>query len=282
MRVNDGDVAAGAASAGAMQALTRRVIAQRAERYPDAGPDLRRAATARFRREPQRLLVAYAHVLPGRASEAISAVQSFARPRGMQVLWNVLPQLEGETELPGALAATGFTRTEHLLLMGHMGEVKGPRNPAVSVERITSWDEMLAYERGSRIAFFNDSFPAAEVVRMRATDRWHAQQVRWCDYYSARVNGEIVGGCYFTCYEDVPTIMGVYTLPALRGRGVATTMLATVLSGLHAQRHTATCLFVRHDNPAQSVYRTLGFVPLCDEDTWLWDPWESGDVTLTW
>jgi predicted GNAT family acetyltransferase len=81
-----------------------------------------------------------------------------------------------------------------------------------------------------------------------------------------------VAGLYVTRYEEVPTIMGVYTTADVRGSGVATALLSHVVTDLASTGYPDCCLFVRYGNPAERVYRRLGFVPLVDEDTYIWEP----------
>jgi predicted GNAT family acetyltransferase len=81
------------------------------------------------------------------------------------------------------------------------------------------------------------------------------------------VAGRLVGGCYYTQYEIVPTIMGVYTIPAAQRQGVASALLAYVVGELLASGQHVCCLYVRHGNPAAQLYAHLGFMPLFDEYT---------------
>ena len=69
--------------------IKRRVLSQRMHRYPDVGPDLAGAGTARFRQETGRLRVAFASIRPGREAIAIDQVQRFARQRGIETQWIV-------------------------------------------------------------------------------------------------------------------------------------------------------------------------------------------------
>jgi predicted GNAT family acetyltransferase len=65
----------------------------------------------------------------------------------------------------------------------------------------------------------------------------------------------------------VPTVMGVYTLPGARRRGVARTLLTRVVDEIVASRSEVCCLLVEHGNPAELLYRELGFVALADMRT---------------
>jgi len=253
---------------------TRRILYQRMQRYPDTGPDLGLTGTARFRAESGRLRVAFASLRPGTACEAADRVLRFARwQRLFEVQWVVVPQRPGEGELPSALRQTQFELSEDLLLMAHDGKVEAQVNPAVTVAPITTFEAMWHYEHGSRQSFFDESEPIDVLVEHRARERWREQEHGWSRYYQARLNGDIAGGCYISLFEDVPTLLGVYTLAGARQKGVATAMLVRAVEETIRPGHETCCLFVKHGNPAERLYRQLGFVPLVDEQTYVWHNW---------
>jgi GNAT superfamily N-acetyltransferase len=252
--------------------ITRRILRQRMGRFDDAGPDLWPAGAARYRFDDGRMRIAFASVTPGGAPLAVDLAQRYARARHLSVHWIVVPQRPGEEELPAALRSARFRVNEHLLLMARRRQPLPPARPDVIVEPITAWQAMCEYEYGSRQAFQEDPAPTHSAVTHRARERWRDQEYGWCAYYAARLDGRQVGGLYVTRYEEIPTIMGVYTVESARGRGVATALLSYVLAHLARNGIPDCCLFVRYGNPAERVYRRLGFVPLVDEDTYIWEP----------
>jgi GNAT superfamily N-acetyltransferase len=254
------------------QDVARRILAQRMSRFTDNGPDLRPMGGAHFRHEGARLRVAFASLAPRAAHEAVARVLRYAGSRGFQVHWVVVPERPGEVELPDALAAARFRPYENLLLMAHRGLIAARPNPAIAVSQITTWQAMWQYEYGSRQNFFDDPEPAPAVVSQRARDRWREHEYGWCRYYAATLGGQMAGGCYVSLFEDIPTIMGVYTVPAARRQGVATALLARTVADLTRPDREHCCLFVKRGNPAERLYRELEFVPLLHEDTYLWDP----------
>lgn len=253
--------------------IKRRVLSQRMHRFPDTGPDLAGAGAARYRQETGRLRVAFAGIRAGRETTAIERVQRFARQRGIEVHWVVVPERPGEGSLSDALHAAQFRLDENLLLMAHEGFVSAPRNPTVIVSTIESQQAMWQYEYGSRQAFFDEQYPAEAAVSQRARERWREHEHGWCRYYAAALQGHTVGGCYVSLFEEIPTILGVYTVAAARRHGVATALLERAISDLTHNNRWTSCLFVKHGNPAERLYRQLGFVPLMDEQTWVWTPW---------
>lgn len=251
--------------------LMRRVLLQRMNRFPDAGPDLLPAGGARYRMEGTRIRVGFANIHPGMAAEAVRRVLLFARARRLAVQWVVTPERPGEAELPTALADAGFILGEKLHLMAYEGLMRAHTNPRVQVTPIRTWQEMWQYEFGSRQSFFDDLAPANAIVSARARDRWREQEHGWCHYYIARIDQHIAGGCYISLFEDVPTIMGVYTNRDDRRCGVATALLVRTIADSLRPGHEATCLFVRDGNPAERLYRELGFIPLGEELTYAWN-----------
>ncbi len=249
------------------QEVTRRVVHQRLHRYTDNGPDLGAYGSARFKFDGLRLRIAFAAAQPGATDEVIARVVRFARQRGLQPQWTVMPQRVGEADFVEALPRAGFALHEALLLMAHEGYLHAPLNPMVTTRPVQSWDDMWAYEYGSRRSFFDEAYPQDVVVRQRARDRWREQEQGWCRYYIATLENRVVGGAYITLFEEIPTIMGVYTVEEARHRGVATALLAQTIGEIIRPGRDICCLFVKHGNPAEQLYRRLGFVPLVDELT---------------
>ncbi len=254
--------------------LAERILAQRVNRYMDAGPPLAPYGTARFRVDGGRLRVGYAAARPGpgQAEALVARVLRHARDRHMQVQWTVVPERLGEEHLCSALELAGFEAIEHLKLMGHRGPIVAPINPRVVVRPISTWSEMWAYEQISRQCFYDDERPSDALVTQRARERWHEQQQGWCRYFQAFVAGRLAGGCYVSVYEDVPTIMGVCTLPHERRQGVATALLVATVGSALTPYNDETCLFVERGNPAETLYRELGFFPLVETHTYAWNP----------
>ena len=252
------------------QEIARRILIQRTERYTDPGPPLGGTGAARFRIETTRVRVAYAVARPGQEGELVQAIVRYALSRHLQIYWSVVPELPGEEGVASALLAERFHMTENLLLMAHDGPIEVPVDPRVTVVPIDSWQVMWRYEFGSRRSFYDDPHPSDALVGQRAGERWREQERGWCRYFAAFLEGEQVGGCYASLYEDIPTLMGVYTLPEYRGRGIATTLLASAIADIIRPDNPVVCLYVEHGNPAERLYRQLNFVPLFNTQTFVW------------
>jgi GNAT superfamily N-acetyltransferase len=260
--------------------VLRRILKQRAIRYTEHIPALVPVGTARFRLEFDRVRLAYASVPPGQAPEAVARVVDFARQRHLQVQWLVVPQRPGEAELIPALQDSGFDLAEDLLLMAHATLKNGAasresghlsRTPAdrpgtyqTTIQPIALQNHMLAYEYGSRLCFYGEAEPVETMVSQRAVERWQEQQAGWYRYYAALDGQRLVGGCYASLFEDIPTVMGVYTMPDARRRGVAGQLVTHVVCDLAGTGRQVCCLFVERHNPAKNLYTELRFVPLVD------------------
>lgn len=247
----------------------RRILAQRVSRYGETGPDLSPIGSARFRQDGPRLLIAFAVAHPGMASAVVERVRTYARARALSLLWTVTPEAAGEEEFPAALRAAGFALDEWLILMARRGATPAPTQPVAQVTTVSTWNAMWAYEYGSRRAFYNDPRPDEGMVTARARERWRQLEQGWYRYYNALIGDRVVGGAYVTLWEDIPTIMGVYTAEEARGQGVATAVLAQVTADLARQGREMCCLYVKQGNPAQRLYRALGFVPLATEEDYV-------------
>lgn len=250
----------------------RRIDAQRAQRYPDAGPNLTSLGSARFRHEHGRVAVAYARFAPDTAPQAIRQIVTYARQLFSTITWTIT-DADGEGQ---ALAATlrghGFVREERLYLMARQGDLRARLNPAISVRPITTWAEMWAYEKGSRQSFYDDPYPDPAVVTARASERWRQQQMGWYRHYVTVLRGEYVGGLYISLWEEIPTIMGVYTNDLARHQGAATAALARVIHETVREGKRAYCLYVKEGNPARGLYEELGFQLFGAEETYTLNP----------
>lgn len=250
--------------------ITQRILDQRRHRYTDALPGLAPGGAAHYRLDGLQLRVAFATAAPGYAESLVAGVIRYCSLRGLGIQWTVMPGRTGEADLPAALLAHAFRREEAQRLMAHQGPLVVAANPRVTIHPIVTWQAMLTYEMGSRAAFFDDPHPVPAMAEHRARQRLQEQDYGWCRYYAGRLDGKTAGGCYVALYDDVPTIMGVYTVPEAQRHGVATALLAATVGGLVASGREACCLYVHQGNAAERLYRRLDFEPLLDELTFVW------------
>ncbi|HEV7129184.1 MAG TPA: GNAT family N-acetyltransferase, partial [Ktedonobacterales bacterium] len=247
--------------------IVNRIMHQRRQRFPSKVPGLGANMSAACRVDGRQLRVAFASAAPGCAAQLVAGVLDHSVRRHLDVTWTVIPTLPGESELAAALRARAFLQEEGQRMMALAGPLVVAPTPQVTIAPIRGLQAMRSYEYGSRGAFFDDPQPAPDVVERRAHERLRELESGWCRYFAAQVAGRPVGGCYYTQYEIVPTIMGVYTIPAAQRQGVASALLAYVVGELLASGQHVSCLYVRHGNPAERLYAHLGFLPLFDEYT---------------
>lgn len=247
--------------------VIRRVSEQRLQRFPNTVPGLGAAGNVPCRLDGSRLRVAFASAAPGSAPQLVARALAYCDARGYSIQWIVIPAREGEADLMSALLAHEFELEESQRLMAHEGPLAVAPNPRIAIAPITTMQAMAEYEVGSRASFFDDPHPMEVLVQRHAQERLREQQNGWYRYFASFLDGRPVGGCYYSRFEPVPTIMGVYTVPEARGHGVATALLAAVVGAILAERYQTCCLYVRIGNPAEDLYKRLGFVPLLDEFT---------------
>jgi GNAT superfamily N-acetyltransferase len=254
-----------------LTALAEAVLVQRRERMNDAGPSLRGAGTAFFQVSGGTLLVGAAQPRPGKAEELIDRVNRFARERWLAVQWTITHGRD-DPQLHAALLERQYTLRETLRLMGCIGELIPAERPApdVTVASVATLQEMQTYERISSWSFNHQQHPTLDHVLARGRERWDEQNARWYQYYLGRLRGEPVSGAYVSLWERVPTIYGVATTPPARRHGVAGHVLRLLVRDTLAMGFAWTCLYVAVGNPAELLYKSLGFTPLLEQSTYQW------------
>jgi predicted GNAT family acetyltransferase len=76
--------------------------------------------------------------------------------------------------------------------------------------------------------------------------------------------------------EELPVVVGVATLPAARGRGVATT-ITSMLTNVAVTTRGACALYADRGSQAARIYERIGYRPLFHLRAWL-RPWGGGDT----
>jgi GNAT superfamily N-acetyltransferase len=248
--------------------LIARITRQRLQRFFETVPGVERLGHVPCRPDGPQLHIAFASAQPGSALALVDAVLAYCAQQGLAVDWTVTPTRAGEAELEPPLFTRGLRVEEHQRLMAREGPITMSVVPRITVAPIDTLDAMMVYEAGSRASFFYDQAPSRDAVERRARQRFDEQACGWSRYLAVYLDHRPVGGCYYTRWEEVPTIIGVYTVPQARRQGVATALVSHVVHTLWSTGNHACCLFVRDGNPAERIYRAIGFVPLVDEYTY--------------
>lgn len=108
-----------------------------------------------------------------------------------------------------------------------------------------------------KVAFLEQQFTAQS--------RHYAQHYHDTTFDVIEVDGEPAGRLIVGRWAREIRIVDIAILPPQRGRGVGTHVLAPVLAEADA-RGVPTTIHVERQNPAQRLYRRLGFVPVADDD----------------
>ena len=171
----------------------------------------------------------------GQSPEAVARVVEFARQRHLQVQWLVVPQRPGESELIAALQDSGFDLAEDLLLMAvpleeerrARGRRRALRPTGGSTRYLPGHDPAIAHR--TRCSPTSTAVDCASTAKVTRGD--HGKPARHGALAGAAgglvsllrrcVGRRLVGGCYASLFEDIPTVMGVYTMPDVRHQGVA-------------------------------------------------------------
>lgn len=256
-----------------LQALTDAVILQRQERMIDSGPSLRGIGSAHFQHSGTLLYVGGITAKPGKEQEMVARVIRYAISHWMTISWTVIAEREDHA-IAKALQQAGFSVYESLRMMGRIGPLVEPQHHLsdIAVKPVTSIEEMQEYERISAWGFNNQTNVSREYLSLRARERWHEQQSQWYQYYAGKIQDIIISGAYVSLWERVPTIYGVVTAPTARNRGVAGQVMVRLVEDTLTRGFPWTCLYVAVGNPAEQLYRNLGYTPLLHLTTYQLSP----------
>lgn len=130
----------------------------------------------------------------------------------------------------------------------------------------------------------------AEQKNAFVTQQFEAQRLHYRKFFPRTAfdviehRGAPVGRLYVDIRDGHVHLIDIALLPQARGRGLGTALL-TALQEFARDRAMGLALFVETYNPAQRLYRRLGFTPIADhgvqiEMEWLPAPQPAGDVQL--
>ncbi|GAC1426228.1 MAG: GNAT family N-acetyltransferase [Candidatus Velthaea sp.] len=157
------------------------------------------------------------------------------------------------------LAAWGYVPVTRLaVLEREIGHAPLP-DPPIAVEPMTGrraeWIDLV-------VAASADSTPPAQVEQLRRSFALSA--TAGLLQFGARIDGRLVGGASLGMSGDIAFLMAAATLPAFRGRGVQTALIAARLQA--AQTRGATYAFMKTeiDSPAMRSAERAGFTRIYD------------------
>lgn len=132
------------------------------------------------------------------------------------------------------------------------------------------WDFLLALYASTREPeLAQTGWPAEQVRAFLATQFEHQQRHFETHFPGAHSllltrNDLPIGRLYWWESEDQSVLVDVMLVPALRGQGLGTALLTTLLDRADA-RGLPVELHVAAGNPAHRLYRRLGFIPVADK-----------------
>ncbi len=186
-------------------------------------------------------------------------VESFYAERGIAPCFKVTP-LTAPADLEGRLQAAGYrlagTRST-MLLTGPLLDPSPSQSPEISIQVARSEDDIRVFTR-TQIAGFDA--PADFEPWFLETNRRNVSRPDH-RYYIARINGEPVGvTLLLTSPPGVAGIYAVATLESMRGRGVATALMAQAVQDAHQAGHRLVSLMTDTGEYPEQFYEKLGFV----------------------
>jgi ribosomal protein S18 acetylase RimI-like enzyme len=129
---------------------------------------------------------------------------------------------------------------------------------------------VVPWDAAAKEAFLRMQFTAQD------TD-YHANYPR-ASYDLIVGGGEVLGRLYLDRGETAWLVIDIALLPEHRGRDIGTRLLAEVLAEAGAADKPVR-IYVERFNPAQNLYRRLGFRPVADQGVYLLLEWTPAQVT---
>lgn len=123
-----------------------------------------------------------------------------------------------------------------------------------------------------RIAFHLETLGAAnsDETRSAAADEIDQSFERTSLYVLSAEGNPVSCSSIIARLPDMVSVGGVWTPPALRGRGYARAIVAASLLHERSRGVQRAVLFTNHNNPAQRAYRAIGFREVGDYGLILW------------
>jgi ribosomal protein S18 acetylase RimI-like enzyme len=145
-------------------------------------------------------------------------------------------------------------------------------------ERADDADFLFALFRSSREAEFAPLTQAQRESLLRfqhqVQARDYAERFPHSEHFIVELDGQPAGRLLLNRDAGELRVVDIAVLPAMRGRGIASTVLKSLISEAEAAGIPLR-LSVWHDNPALTLYRRLGFCVRAENVTHLELEWRS-------
>lgn len=189
--------------------------------------------------------------------------------RSVPFMWVVLPS-DRPDDLSRRLRSAGLDLVEQATGMDlDLDAWQAQASPPdVEIRRATDEATLRDYETLIRTYW---SVPEEDRHHIELLNRYWTGDRSPGERYVAYLDGRPVGKL-FARHAGLPvlSIFGVAVLPEARGRGIATALMATAISD--GQARGAQQVVLQSSAMAQSLYRRMGFQPLCTLDVYATGP----------
>lgn len=173
--------------------------------------------------------------------------------------------------LDGYLLGLNFTR-QVCVAMLHRGTVPAPRIPrGLELVLVDPRDRRLVDGVGACQDLVRREEPWYSREVSRQMDDLALRQVRAGGEFFAAVTrrGEVVGSLLLRRSRGIGFIADVGTIPSMRGRGVASALVAAATSFSLGEDCVAVGLTARRDDAPRRIYERLGYVVVGEAVDWL-------------
>jgi len=203
--------------------------------------------------------VGRANLRDDEADVAIAAAIARARAKNVPLMWWVGPSTR-PAGLGERLVAHGFRHTTDLSGMAaelEEGQTASPV-PGLHIEHVRDREMLRAWNVGflmdfpeERYAFYAEHFDAS------------------FRHYIGSIDGVRVAVSTLFFGGGIAGIYSVYTVEALRGRGIGAALTRAAMNDAYELGHRSAVLVARPD--ASGLYARLGFVEKCRFATYVWE-----------
>ncbi|GAC1639583.1 MAG: hypothetical protein NVS4B8_06530 [Herpetosiphon sp.] len=168
---------------------------------------------------------------------------------------------------PQLLHERGFRVSDNLVAM-NCRRLRAPVTGDVSISMATEETDLYQAAWLSEQGDIGHPLPWDAPLVVQRFERYRTEAWLWnTRFVIGRVRGEVAGTARLTD-EAVPVVVGVSTLPWMRGQGVATAMSAS-LTGMALEQAPTVALFAQRCSQAERIYRRLGYKLLYQNQVWV-------------
>lgn len=211
-------------------------------------------------------IITDAHIAPDRVAARVPALVDPFLTRGRPFMWLTTPS-STTPQLEAALAQLGLRARELPAMHTVLGPTVDPYMPE-DVYIDLAWPDQVAQITA---ALFNDFDGSIDPSRQHL-DLLNGMDPRANHFFIARslLDGEALGACTMHTHGSSAMLANVSTLPGARGRGIARSLVATMVNRATSTGLESATVVARHGT--HQMFVDLGFRTQFDLVAWCWDP----------